>query len=219
MDRQTILEAALFCAPQPLTVEGIQRLFEGNDAPSKSETKDWLQTLQTQYQDQGIHLVEVASGWRFQINPQCTPHLQSLFEEKPQKYSRALLETLALVAYRQPITRAEIEDVRGIVVSTNMMKTLLEHQWVRIVGHREVPGKPALYATTREFLDYFNLKSLEALPPLSEVLEIGQAAAEQMELMLSQTAFSEKIWAAAPKTQHNDNTVVGSDVSESSPLQ
>lgn len=165
------LEAVLFTATKPMSVEALGALFPEETRPTVSMIKSALTQLQQDYADRGITLKEVASGFRFQTHLQYSQLAMRLLEEKPQRYSRALLETLALIAYRQPITRAEIEDVRGVAVATGIMKTLTERGWVRIVGHREVPGKPGLYATTREFLDYFNLKSLDEMPTLSEIKE------------------------------------------------
>ncbi|MCH9744690.1 MAG: SMC-Scp complex subunit ScpB, partial [Gammaproteobacteria bacterium] len=154
-----ILEAALFAAGEPLNLERLALMFDESDRPSNKELRDAIASLTKFYEDRGVELVEVASGFRFQSRVDYAPWLKKLWEKKPPRYSRALLETIALVVYRQPITRGEIEDVRGVVVSSNIMKTLLEREWVKIVGHKDVPGKPALYATTKQFLDYFNLKS------------------------------------------------------------
>lgn len=172
-----IIEAALMAAERPLTVENLQRLFEENtndNLPSNKEIKEVLQILSEDYKDRAVNLIEVASGYRFQICKDVAPWVQKLWQERPPRYSRALLETLALIVYRQPITRAEIEDVRGVSVSTTVIKTLLEREWVRIVGHKDLPGKPALYATTKQFLDDLNLKSLEELPSLMEIQDLDQ---------------------------------------------
>jgi segregation and condensation protein B len=144
-------------------------LFDEQDGPAREELQTALQSLQLDYQERGIELVEVAGGYRVQVRQELAPWVARLWEEKPARYSRALLETLALIAYRQPITRGEIEDIRGVAVSTNIVKTLTEREWIRIVGHRDVPGRPALYATTRKFLDYFGLRSLNDLPTLAEI--------------------------------------------------
>ncbi len=167
-----IIESALFAAGRPLNIEQLGKLFVDEERPSNPEIKQALATLFVDYKDRGVVLVEVSSGWRFQSRQEFAPWIQKLWEERPARYSRASLETLSLIAYRQPVTRAEIEDIRGVSVSSSIMKSLLEREWVRVVGHRDVPGRPALYATTRIFLDYFNLKSLEQLPTLSEIKDL-----------------------------------------------
>lgn len=167
-----ILEGAVLAAGEPLPLDRMQALFDENDAPSKALLKDALQELQLDCKGRGYELVEVASGWRFQVRDEYAVWINRLWEEKPQKYSRALLETLALIAYRQPLTRGDIEEVRGVTVSSQIIKTLSERDWVKVIGHRDVPGRPALYATTRHFLDYFNLKSLDELPSLGELKDI-----------------------------------------------
>lgn len=167
-----IVEGAILACAEPLTLERIQGLFDVKSMPEKSQLREVLKAIQVDSQDRGFELVEVASGWRFQVRSQYAVWVNKLWEERPQKYSRALLETLALVAYRQPITRGDIEEVRGVSVSSQIIKTLSERDWIKVVGHRDVPGRPALYATTRQFLDYFNLKSLEELPSLGELKDI-----------------------------------------------
>lgn len=183
-----ILEGALLAAGKPLSIEQIERLFGPAEQPSRTELRDALAALSQDCEGRSFELVEVASGWRLQIRRDLEPWISRLWDEKPPRYSRALLETLALIAYRQPITRAEIEDVRGVAVSTHIVKTLLEREWVRVLGHRDVPGHPALYGTTRQFLDYFGLKTLDALPTLAELkdldrfhpgLELGEAECEE----------------------------------------
>lgn len=169
-----IVEAALFSAGEPLSLDRLQGLFEEAERPSKGTLREQVEALQQDYAERGIELVEVASGYRFQAVQPVANWVARLWDERPARYSRALLETLALIAYRQPITRAEIEDIRGVSVSSNIMKTLQERSWVRVVGHRDVPGRPAMYATTREFLDYFNLKGLDDLPTLAELRDIDK---------------------------------------------
>lgn len=172
-----ILEAALMAVDKPLTIAQLHALFVNEEEPVASDqVKEALNTLQGEYDDRGVSIVEVASGFRVQIDQEISPWISLLFEERAPKYTRALLETLALVAYRQPITRSEIEEVRGVSVSTNIIKTLLEREWVRVVGHKEVPGRPAMYATTKEFLDYFNLRRIDELPPLSELKDLDSIA-------------------------------------------
>jgi segregation and condensation protein B len=167
-----IVEAALLASGKPLSVDRLLTLFLDNEQPDRMEIRDVLEILQQEYEGRGIEVREVSTGWRIQVRKEYAPWVSRLWEEKPGRYSRALLETLSLIAYRQPITRGEIEDVRGVAVSTNIVKTLLERDWVRVVGHRDVPGRPSLYATTREFLDYFGLKSLDELPTLAELKEL-----------------------------------------------
>lgn len=171
---QHIIEGALLAAGEALSVEKILTLFEENELPEKSEIEQALLAIQQNCEGRGFLLKEVASGWRFQVKEELATWVNRLWEEKPQKYSRALLETLALVAYRQPITRGDIEDVRGVAVSSHIIKTLSEREWIKVVGHRDVPGRPALYATTKQFLDYFNLKSLDELPTLGELRDIDE---------------------------------------------
>jgi segregation and condensation protein B len=170
---KSLLEAILLAADKPMTEEQLLALFLEEEKPALGELRQALQDLQADLTVRSIELVQVASGYRFQIKPEWAPWVGRLWEEKAQRYSRALLETLALIAYRQPITRGEIEDIRGVTVSTSIIKTLVEdREWVRIVGHREVPGRPALYATTKSFLDYFGLKDLQNLPSLPEILNM-----------------------------------------------
>ena len=169
-----IIEGAILAAGQPMTIARLLELFDEEVAPSKDEIAAALLDIQAASAARGFELKEVASGWRFQVRDNLAPWVNRLWEEKPQKYSRALLETLALVAYRQPITRGDIEEIRGVAVSSHIMKTLLERDWVKVVGHRDVPGRPSLFATTRQFLDYFNLKSLDELPSLSEIRDLDE---------------------------------------------
>jgi segregation and condensation protein B len=167
-----IVEAALLAAGRPLSLDQLLALFEEREQPEKKALREVLTSLMDDYQGRGIEVVEVGSGFRIQVRAGLSSWVSRLWAERPPKYSRALLETLALIAYRQPITRGEIEDIRGVSVSSNIIKTLTEREWVRVVGHRDVPGKPALYATTKEFLDYFNLKSLNELPTLAEIRDL-----------------------------------------------
>ena len=169
---KNIIEGALLAAGGPLTLDSLLGLFGTEEAaPTREALQVALATLEEDYRDRGIELAQVAGGYRIQVRQECAPWIARLWDEKPPRYSRALLETLALIAYRQPITRGEIEEIRGVAVSTNIVKTLLEREWVRVVGHRDVPGRPSLYATTRKFLDYFGLKSLNELPTLAELRE------------------------------------------------
>jgi segregation and condensation protein B len=170
---QRVVEAILLAAGRPLSQDQLLSLFTEEERPERAELRGALEALAESYSGRGIALVEVGSGYRIQIRQEMQPWVSRLWEEKPSRYSRALLETLALIAYRQPITRGDIEDVRGVTVSTSIMKTLLERDWIRVVGHREVPGRPAMYGTTKQFLDYFNLKNLEQLPTLAELRDLG----------------------------------------------
>lgn len=175
---KNIVEAALLAAGEPLTVERLATLFEEEQRPEKQLLLAAIEALQADCAGRGIELRELASGYRYQARSEVSLWVSRLWEERAPRYSRALLETLALVAYRQPITRGEIEDIRGVAVSSSIMKTLLERGWVRIIGHRDVPGRPALYASTREFLDYFNLKTLDELPTLGELKDLDKFNAE-----------------------------------------
>lgn len=168
-----ILEAALLAAGRPLAVADLESLFETDDErPGRDEIRAALGELATDWESGSMALQQVASGYRAQVRAEFEPWLRHLWDEKPPRYSRALLETLAIIAYRQPITRPEIEDIRGVSISTQIMRTLQEREWVRLVGHREAPGKPAMFGTTRQFLDYFNLKSLDQLPPVAEIRDL-----------------------------------------------
>lgn len=169
-----IVEAALLAAGRPLAVDRLQQLFGTDDPPTRQDIRAALMELQADYADRGIELVEVASGFRVQVSASMSHWLEKLWEERPPRYSRALLETLAIIVYRQPATRGEIEDIRGVAVSTNIIRTLLERNWIRVVGHRDVPGKPAMFGTTKEFLDYFGLKKLDDLPPLAELQDFDK---------------------------------------------
>lgn len=180
-----ILEGALLAAGEALSLERLGTLFPDEERPENSEFREALTELQGEYAERGIELKEVASGWRYQVRQELGPWVSRLWDERPQRYSRALLETLALIAYRQPITRGEIEQIRGVSVSSHIVKTLLEREWVRVAGHRDVPGRPALFVTTRQFLDAFNLKSLAELPSLSEIRDLEDINVE-LELLEQQ---------------------------------
>lgn len=186
-----VLEAAIFALGRPVTIDHLQTLFQDQrEPPMKDEIKQALELLAADCGHRGVELKHVASGYQFQSKQEYALLLQQLWEEKPSRYSRALLETLALIAYRQPITRGEIEDVRGVAVSSHIIKTLMEREWVKSMGHKEVPGRPALYATTKEFLDYFNLETIKQLPKL-EVLKDIEEFGKQLDLnMQMQNALS-----------------------------
>ena len=169
---KSIIEAALLASTQPMTVQLLGELFNEADEVNREQIARALESLAEDCNGRGVELKEVASGFRYQVRQDVHPWISRMWTERPSRYSRALLETLALIAYRQPITRPEIEQIRGVVVSSNIIKTMEEREWIRVVGYRDVPGKPALFGTTRSFLDYFNLKSLDQLPPLSEIRDM-----------------------------------------------
>src|SRR5579871_4355516 len=217
---KNVVEAALLAAGRPLDVEQLRELFDEFARPEAAAVRVALKALAEEYAGRGIELAEVASGFRIQVRDSVATEVSRLWQERPQKYSRALLETLALIAYRQPITRGEIEQIRGVAVSTNIIKTLEEREWVRVVGYRDVPGKPALFGTTRNFLDYFNLKSLDELPPLAEIREIEDfdpqlnlapvAAAEAEELQAAEDQAAEPHEGATPaQAEANDAFATG----------
>ena len=171
MELKLILEAALMAAGRPLDMETLRSLFDEEQRPEVGEIESALELLRQDFASRTLDLRKVASGYRFQVREGFSPWVSRLFEERPGRYSRAFLETLAIIAYRQPVTRGEIEDIRGVAVSSGIIKTLLEREWVHVVGQKEVPGRPSLLATTRHFLDYFNLNSLQDLPPLQTFVD------------------------------------------------
>jgi len=178
LELRNIVEGALLAAGRPLNMEELLALFPDDDRPDRTEVRKAIETLQKEFEGRGIELKEVASGYRVQVRKELANYIGRLWEDRPTRYSRALLETLALVAYRQPITRGEIEEVRGVTVSTHIIRTLQERNWIRIVGHRDVPGHPEMFGTTKEFLDYFSLKSLDELPTLAQLRDIESINAE-----------------------------------------
>jgi segregation and condensation protein B len=171
MELKDIVEAALFVAQKPLSVAELLALFAEDEQPEAAEVRAVLAELAVEFENRPIELKQVASGYRFQVREGLSPWISRLFEERPARYSKAFLETLAIIAYRQPVTRGEIEDIRGVAVSTNIIRSLMEREWVQVVGHKEVPGRPGLYATTRQFLDDFNLQGLDELPPLPALID------------------------------------------------
>lgn len=201
---QAIAEAALLVAGKPLTLDQLRDLFAEEERPARQVMEHAMVQLEASCEGRGFELKKVASGYRLQIRQELAPWVGRLFEEKPQRYSRALLETLALIAYRQPITRGEIEDIRGVSVSSHIVRTLMEREWVRVVGHRDVPGRPAMYATTRQFLDYFNLSGLDQMPPLSEVRDLDEIGREIEKNMQAEIEFDHS--ADAPATEENPGT-------------
>ena len=180
-DLKHIIEATLLAAGRPVTSQQLLELFDERERPTTEQLTAALELLAGEYAPRGIELIEVASGWRIQVRPRAADFVSRLWQERPSRYSRALLETLALIAYRQPITRSEIEEIRGVSISSTIMRTLQERSWIRIVGHREVPGRPELLGTTREFLDYFGLRSLDQLPTLAELKDV-ETIGVQLEL-------------------------------------
>jgi len=194
---QAIVEAAMLAAGKPLSMEQLRGLFTEDERPARQVMEHVLTMLEKSCDGRGFELKKVASGYRLQVRQEFAPWVRRLFEEKPQRYSRALLETLALIAYRQPITRGEIEEIRGVTVSSNIIRTLAEREWVRVVGHRDVPGRPAMYATTRQFLDYFNLTGLDELPPLSEIRDLEEIGREMEKNMQGEIEFD-----SSDKTLH-----------------
>jgi segregation and condensation protein B len=199
---RNLIEAALLAAGGPLPVAELLRLFDDGRRPSAQAIRAALEALAAEYQGRGIELKETASGFRIQVRRELADEISRLWPERTARYSRALLETLALIAYRQPITRAEIEAVRGVVVNPNIIRTMIERNWVRVVGHRDVPGHPELLGTTREFLDYFGLKSLDELPPLAELTAMGDLT---LQLALAEEA------AAAPAPEPGETDLSAGD--------
>ena len=179
MNTKRIVEAILFAANRPMTIKQIQETFPELEQPDTLSIQMALEDIARDYADRPIGLKQLASGYRFQVRDAMSPWVTRLFEERPPRYSRALLETLAIIAYRQPVTRGEIEDIRGVSVSTSIIQTMLEREWIRVIGHKEVPGRPALYGTTKQFLDYFNLTSLNELPTLQEIVDMDFGNAVQ----------------------------------------
>jgi segregation and condensation protein B len=211
---KNVVEAALLAAGRPLSIDELMSVFDERDESKPEDVKGAIAALTQDYESRGIELLEVASGYRIQIKADVAQPVSRLWQERPAKYSRALLETLALVAYRQPITRGEIEQIRGVAVNPNIIKTLLERNWIRVVGHRDVPGKPELLGTTREFLDYFSLKKLDDLPTLAQLKELeelrvqltlpgaeAEAAPEEVQLPDAE--------AAAPQDEDDEPALAG----------
>ncbi|WP_020413546.1 SMC-Scp complex subunit ScpB [Microbulbifer sp. VTAC004] len=207
-----IVEGALLAAGQPLSEEKLLSLLEEEEQPSNTTLRDILEEIAQDCIGRGFELRKVATGWRFQVPEDLAPWVNRLWEEKAQRYSRATLETLAIIAYRQPVTRGDIEEIRGVAVSSQIVKTLLERGWVKVVGHRDVPGKPSLYATTREFLDYFNLSSLDNLPTLAEIRDI-----ESLNKILEAEGLSpEEITAAETDSADIEVSQISGEVSAES---
>lgn len=204
------LEAALLAAGRPLSIDQLKGLFDGRLAIQKSDIRKAIETLNEEYEDRGIIISEVASGFRMEVKPAMADRLQKLWEERPPRYSRAMFETLALIAYRQPITRGEIEDVRGVSVSSNIVRQLLERDWVHVVGHRDVPGRPAMFATTKAFLDYFGLLKLDDLPPLADLSDW-----ESLRVQLNFPEVEEQAGTGADAAEADADELVASEWPES----
>ncbi|MDH5181148.1 MAG: SMC-Scp complex subunit ScpB [Gammaproteobacteria bacterium] len=199
-----ILEAVIMASSTPLSIDALMKIFPENEPPEKDELQAALDELVAECEGRSYELKQVSSGYRFQVRKDYAEYVTRLWEDKPARYSRALLETLALIAYRQPITRGEIEAVRGVSVSSQIIKTLHERDWIKVVGHRDVPGKPSLYATTKEFLDYFNLAGLDDLPSLQEIRDIDQINAE-LDLRLPD-AMNEEMEEGGEKSAESEHT-------------
>ena len=197
---RNVIEAALLAAGRPLADDELIGLFDERDGSAADGVRDAIAALQSDYESRGIELVKVASGYRIQIRVGVAAPVSRLWQERPAKYSRALLETLALVAYRQPITRGEIEQIRGVAVNPNIIKTLLERSWIRVIGHRDVPGRPELLGTTRDFLDYFGLQRLDDLPTLAQLKEL-----EDLRVQLSLPG-AEPVESTAPAAGETEST-------------
>jgi segregation and condensation protein B len=211
-DLKHIIEATLLAAGRPVPMQQLLDLFDERERPSTEQLQAALNLLVTDYAERGIELLEVASGWRIQVRPKVADVVSRLWQERPSRYSRALLETLALVAYRQPITRSEIEEIRGVSISSTIMRTLQERNWIRVVGHREVPGRPELLGTTRDFLDYFGLRSLDQLPTLAELKDV-ETIGVQLELPGGEMpAQSEE---GAPQAEAETETEAAADAESS----
>ena len=200
-----IVEAALLAANQPLSVVQLHGLFPLDEPAPEGSVETALADLQTACAERGVELVELASGWRFQVKADVHPWVARLWTERQTRYTRATLETLALIAYRQPITRGEIEQVRGVAVNSSIIKALEEREWIRVVGHRDVPGKPELLATTRTFLDYFGLKRLDELPPLSELRDLGDLEPQLPFAAAIPAGAASDLSAAAPESNPGED--------------
>ncbi len=215
---KNIVEAALMVSEKPVSVGQLLALFENEtDRPEKAEIKTVIEQIMQDYEGRGIELKEVSSGYRVQVNGDYADWINHLFDDRPPRYSRALLETLAIIAYRQPVTRAEIEEIRGVSVSSNIIRTLQERSWIRVVGQRDIPGKPELLATSKEFLDYFNLKKLSELPALSEIKDFDQINPdlfEELEKEAKNEVLKNELARAAMAGQQIDSDKLASENEE-----
>jgi len=215
---KNIIEAALMVSEKPVSVSQLLALFENEtDKPEKADIKTAIEQITQDYEGRGIELKEVSSGYRVQVNGDYADWINHLFDDRPPRYSRALLETLAIIAYRQPVTRAEIEEIRGVSVSSNIIRTLQERSWIRVVGQRDIPGKPELLATSKEFLDYFNLKKLSELPALSEIKDFDQINPdlfEELEKEAKNEVLKNELARAAMAGQQIDSDKLASENEE-----
>lgn len=207
---RNIVEGALLAAGEPVSFERLLALFDEGEGVGRSELKSALADLEASMAGRGLELKEVGSGWRMQVREDLAPWISRLWEQRPPRYTRALLETLAVIAYQQPVTRSDIEQVRGVSVSSNIVKTLLERDWIRILGHRDVPGRPALYGTTRGFLDYFNLRALDELPPLAEIRDLDKI---NEELGFDGVPGDDEAGASAAVEDRSDDDATGREAS------
>lgn len=205
MEIKRIVEAIIFAANRPMTVKQIQQVFPEIEQPETFEIQAAIEAIIEDYRDRPIELKQVASGYRFQVRQELSRWVSRLFEEKPPRYSRALLETLAIIAYRQPVTRGEIEDIRGVSVSSSIIQTLLERDWIKVVAHKEAPGRPGLYGTTKQFLDYFNITSLNDLPTLQEIQDLDLAL-DNSQLTMQEESESQESDKQAEFTQAHTNS-------------
>jgi len=210
---KNIIEAALLVAGQPLTIDKMLTMSPADSPPTREEIRDVLERLAEEYAERVMELKQIDRSWRFQTRDKYAPWIQRLAEERPVRYSRALLETLAIIAYRQPVTRGDIEEIRGVSVSTDIIKTLLGREWIRQVGVRNVPGRPALYGTTREFLEHFNLRSLEELPPLSALRDLD-IISKELNLRLDLEPGAEASAASPEATPGSDAAASAREESE-----
>jgi segregation and condensation protein B len=212
---ENVLEAAIFAAAEPLTINQLAQMITEEERPERDAIKAALESLITRYEERGVQLKQVASGYQFVTDPQTSTYMQRLLERRPPRYSRALLETLALIIYRQPITRGEIEQVRGVAVSTKIIQTLLEREWVSVVGHKAVPGQPALYAPTKQLFDYFNIKDMDELPPLADLVDLddmGEKLSKQLALTIPEQDNAEEVEASILRPENE----VAEDMDDSS---
>jgi segregation and condensation protein B len=214
-DLKYMIEATLLAAGRPVSTQQLLELFDERERPTKEQLEAALTLLADDYSSRGIELREVASGWRIQVRTRYADIVSRLWQERPTRYSRALLETLALIAYRQPITRSEIEEIRGVSISSTIMRTLQERNWIRVLGHREVPGRPELLGTTREFLDYFGLRSLDQLPTLAELTDM-ETIGVQLELPGGELTSDAEVIEEAPAAEASpEDAEISADAGES----
>lgn len=207
MELKRIIEALLFASNKAMSVKHLQQVFPELEQPEATDIQAAVELLIDDYAHRAIELKKVASGYRFQVKADVSPWVGRLFEEKPPKYSRALLETLSIIAYRQPVTRGDIEDIRGVAVSSNIIKTLLEREWVRVVAHKEIPGRPALFGTTKQFLDYFNLSALSELPTLQEMADLNALAEHDQHLLQVNSEQQETNPQQSPNNEESTEAV------------